>query len=184
MFLGSPHRWARPPNPPLPASTPEEHRPPGPSSPCSAGKPHPHARTSSRGASPERSPYPRVNQETTYCTTASCPRCARRVLLLLPPGRPNPASAPPSTHHQQQGSPRRNAAKASHPLAILFSYPAGKPMPARPALAHLYPAALLLRPALALPGGKPKTHPRRSPPKLTPPPFHPLAPHPVLETTA
>lgn len=55
-------------------------------------------------------PYPRVNQETTYCTTASCPRCARRVLLLLPPGRPNPASAPPSTHHQQQGSPRRNAA--------------------------------------------------------------------------
>ena len=39
------------------------------------------------------------------------------------------------------------------------------------------------RPAPPLPrGGKPKTHPRRSPPNLTPPPlFLPLAPHPALE---
>ena len=41
------------------------------------------------------------------------PRRARRVLLLLPPGRPNPASAPPSTHHPAAGeqSTRRIAAK-------------------------------------------------------------------------
>ena len=36
-------------------------------------------------------------------------------------------------------------------LAILLSYPAGKPMPARPALTHLYPVAPLLRPAPPLP---------------------------------
>ena len=121
-----------------------------------------------------------------------CIRCARP----QPHPHPHPANSPSlqlpdKSKSRQVGKlaswqtlPPSPAPPTRAGCPSFLSYPAGKPMPARPALAHLYPAALLLRPALALPGGKPKTHPRRSPPKLTPPPFHPLAPHPVLETTA
>ena len=85
--------------------------------------------TPSTPTTPERSPYPRVDQ-------------TQRV------------------HHPAHTTSSRGAPAVTRPtpppcipaaLAILLSYPAGKPMPARPALAHLYPVAPLLRPAPPLP---------------------------------
>ena len=127
-------------------------------------------------------PYPRVNQETTYCTTASCPRCARRVLLLLPPGRPNPASAPPSTHHQQQGSPRRNAANPPPciPAALAASFSLTPPVnQCPPAPSPLLPPRERSPsyPGVNQPHLCYTTHQRETPALRSPPPD---PPHPVI----
>lgn len=153
MFLGSPHRWARPPNPPLPASTPEEHRPPGPSSPCSAGKPHPHPAPPAAG---EQGNPPRIaakrptlyppppNPLRSHHSSLAPPR-ARRLPIsatlylisppLLPPGRPNAAKPPPlpaalaytCTHPVSARRCCRIVHTSSHPRLSVFSPPERSP---------------------------------------------------------
>lgn len=193
MFLGSPHRWARPPNPPLPASTPEEHRPPGPSSPCSAGKPHPHARTSSRGASPERSP-----------------------LSTAPAGRPNAANPPPDLPHPALSSrfitppalaagkppPCRTPPRPFLQLAAVLPPPppCSTSSPALPTRSPSYPGVNLtqqgstpaLHPAITRPRVPFFSYPRvdcstattRSPPYRSSSSLRPGTQHPFLPTRA
>jgi len=182
-------RRVNPHPPPRPAPCiPAALAPAASSSPYPAGRPN--AAKTSHPHLPRRANRPPAPSSSSL--HPPCIRCARP----QPQPHPHPANSPSlqlpdKSKSRQVGKlaswqtlPPSPAPPTRAGCPSFLSYPAGKPMPARPALAHLYPAALLLRPALALPGGKPKTHPRRSPPKLTPPPFHPLAPHPVLETTA
>lgn len=114
------------------------------------------------------SPYPGVNQETTYCTRGTRP----------PQRQPPPAEPAPPTRAGCLFSPYPRNRRTMPPLR--------SPPDLTPPLAHLYPAAPLLRPALtALPGGKPKTHPPAEPVPAAPAPpasanvhtsSHPTAP--------
>ena len=92
--------------------------------------------------------------------------------LATPPGTPSTPTTPARSHffsltrRVNPHPPPRPAPCIPAALAILLSCPAGKPMPARPALAHLYPCSSPPSPRAAPPARCTRTHSTTNPCRL------------------